>query len=952
LRITRIASAIILSSLALGAQSVGITTGDLKGRVRLSGTKDALPGAVLTLLNSVTGDRRTMKTSDQGEYGFWVVPAGMYTLTVEAPGCATRRIRDLQVLIGTVSVLDVELSKEAEGYVEVVADSRSVDPQRTQVSTVIDPAQIEGLPINRRSFVDFSLTVPGVVRSNTPLTGSVPTSGLSFHGMNPRQNRFLVDGLDNNDLGTGAVACPISQGAVKEFQVITGALPAEYGRMTGGVVNSILKSGTNETSGSVFGFYRPGQWDARPADGSDHSDFRQEQFGGTVGGAVIQDRLFYFASVERYRKRDTKDVSVDPVLAMPAITAAGFHVQNGSQDVEETQTTALVKLDYLPDSNNKWSFRLSTGQGNNENQIPWGDIVARSAGGTLDSRNNQLAVSHQWLGGTNWVNECRVMYANQHSSLESMDPSRGVSVTIMGVAQFGTQRLIPQDLKMDYLQFGDTATFSLGDHVLKAGVDLLHSQNRGTVEQNTAGVYVFQAIPGVIPDALSAFTGTYTGGFPFPAAYLQSWGTPSTRFSADSNALFLQDDWTITPRFLLKLGLRFDQENLPKFDQSPYYLLQHPGPGDRLPDGLHPYSQLFATDSDWSSSRLVPRASFSWQAKDPLRFYGGYGVYSGSTQLGSLFGPRLYNDRNTQTVLYTVLDGLNLPGYWLSGPGHTAPPAGTEANHVLVIPGAYRMPETKSWNLGLEWLPGPNHRLTLDLLYTRGSGFMNVRDVNAYVFDGASYRRPDSRYSQILRIDGTGESRYWGQTVDWQWKVNDAVSLGLSYTHGKAEDNYTDWTPDYPLQDTYDPGQEWGPSAEDMTHQVQLTGVFRSLSEQSIFRFWTASVIAQWASGRPYSQLVGYDQDRNGDGSADRPAGIGRNSERGPSTWNVDLRLSREVKLRKARMELLLEIFNLFNTANVLKVQNVLSAPEPHAYGSALEYGPMRQFQFGVKVTF
>ncbi len=961
MRFPSLTTAIVLSSLALGAQSVGVTTGDLKGHVRIAGTQEVPPGIALKLQNVATGEGRTATANERGEYGFRILPAGWYVLTAEAPGLSPRRIRDIQVLIGTVSVLDIELSKETEGSMDVTAEPSAPDPLRTQVSTVIDPVLLEGLPINRRSFVDFSLTVPGVARSNMPLTGAVPNSGLTFRGGNPRQNRFLVDGLDNNDLGTGAVACPVSQGAVREFQVITGAFSAEYGRATGGIVNSLLKSGGNRFAGSAFAFYRPGSWDARAADGSNGDEFRQEQFGGTFGGPLIPDRLFYFASLERYRKRDVNVVSIDPaVFASPTFIARGFQVENGSLPFEETQTSALVKFDYRPNDRNTWGLRLSYGDGSNENQIPWGGITARTSGGTLDSRNLQLALTHQWLGSERWINEARFLYARQDSVLKSMDPLHTVFVEIAGVAQFGQQRLTPQDTDMDYLQFIDTATIFSGDHTLKLGVDLLQSHNRGKVEQNTAGVHIFSELQGYFPTSLAAFNNG------FPAAYFQSWGNPATRFSTRSDALFLQDDWQITPAFLLKLGLRYDREVLPEFDTSAYADLQNP-PGTvdpvlgptRLPDGLHPYSKLFATDRDWSSSRLSPRVSFSWQAKDPLRLYGGYGVFSGSTQLGSLFGPRLYNNQNTQTSIYTFLDDIPrilnaeiplLLGFWGLGPSHPAPPAGTKP--LLVIPGSYGMPKTKAVNVGLEWVPGPSHRFTLDLMYSQGSGFMNVRDVNAYVMYGLIPRRPDLRYSQILRADGTGKSRYQGQTAAWQWKVNDDVAMSLSYTHGKAEDNYNDWNPDYPPQDTYAPDQEWGPSSEDQTHQIQLSGVFKSRFTHPWLRAWTVAVIAQYASGRPYSRLVGYDRDLNGDWASDRPAGIGRNSERGPDIKTVDLRLAREWKLSRTRLEFLLEVFNVFNTTNVLKVQNVLSAPEPHPYGSALEYGPKRQLQFGVKASF
>jgi len=939
------ALAILLPAASLAAQ---LTTGELRARVRVP---EAAGQVLLTLRNARTGELRTHLGRGGGEFDFRALPAGTYLLTVEAPGCGTRRLGDLQIPLGTVTLLEVELRKEGEGVAEVAAEA---DPQRTQVASVIGQDRIQELPIDRRSFVDFSLTVPGVARSSTPVSGAVPNSGLSFRGMNPRQNRFLLDGLDNNDLGTGAPGFPLSQEAVQEFQVVTGAPSAEFGRATGGVVNSVLKSGSNEASGSLFAFHRPGSWDARSAEGSERRSFRQDQIGATVGGPILPDRLFYFASAERFQKQDERVVSIDPVRALPLIAAQGFRVENGSQAFEETLSTGLVKLDYLPDDRNRLGLRVSLAQAYNENQIPWGGITARSAGGTRDSRNGTLALSHQWLGGTDWVNEARFQYARQAAALDSMDPDRTVSVSIAGTALFGTQRLTPQDTRTQYFQFADTATLSRGSHTLKAGIDLLHSRNRGTVEQNSAGVYIFEALSPTI-DALDAFSGNNPFGIPLPAAFLQSWGNPTTSFSANSSALFLQDDWQVTEAFLLKLGLRYDREDLPAFDQSVYATLHTPDPA-RLPDGAIPYSQLFATETDWSSGRLAPRAAFTWQAMDPLRVYGGGGIQSGSTQLGSLFGPRLYNDRDIRTTLTTLLDPGGIvfnPVSWLQ-PGHRypAPPPGYLP--LLVIPGAYRMPKSTTWNLGFEWTPTSEHRLTVDLLHARTQGLMNVRDVNAYVPDPVTGmpRRPDARFSQILRIDGTGESRYWGQTLAWHWKASPAFALAFGYTHGKAEDNYTDWTPDYPLQNTFDPGQEWGPSAEDQTHQLLLSAVYHTRSRHPLLRDSSVAVIAQYASGRPYSRLVGSDQDQNGDGSADRPAGVGRNSERGPDIKTVDLRLSRAFRARQAKLEVLVEIFNVFNTANVMKVQNVLSAPEPHAYGTVLEYGPMRQFQVGVKATF
>jgi len=956
----------------LVAQSSGITTADLKGEVLAEGSGQAIAGARVTLLNPATQGTRTFTTDVKGRFHFWLIPAGDYTLLIEAEGRTPRKIRNLSLRMASATALEVQLLPLAGAVVEVGAEIARIDPARTQVSQVIEPRFIEELPINRRSFVDFSLTVPGVVVSNTPVTGGVPNSGLSFRGMNPRQNRFLVDGLDNDDLGTGGLGAPLSQDAVQEFQVLTGGFSAEFGRAAGGIVNSVTKSGSNTLTGSLFTYLRPGQWDATSR-GQDTSAYRQAQSGLTVGGPLLPDRLFYFVSVEGFRKTDLNDVTIAPEV-LGAIRTAGFSVQAGMQPYEETQTSALVKLDFLQSSESRWGLRFIQGRATNENQIPWGGLSARSAGGTLNARDVSLALSHQWLGGSNWVNECRVMYSRRENGIQSMDPAGSVSVNILGTALFGTQRLTPQSTTSTHTQLVDTLTLALGSHTLKAGIDLLHSRNSGTVQMNTAGVYQFQAVPQLgIATPLDAFTGANPlGGTGFPVAFVQSWGSGSTRFNASTDAVFLQDEWQIHPRFLIKVGLRYDRESLPAFEAAPAYdALANPsadidpvyGP-QRLPDGDTSYSRQFEVQRDWSRSRVSPRLSLSWQAMDQLRAYAGYGVFTGSTTLGPVFAARISNDRETQTWIRTILDPAAasplLP--WANADGlaqdhrYTAPPAGYTP--TVSIPGSYGMPELKAWNVGLEWVPASAHRLYLDVEGSRGKGFMNLRDVNAYVpyYNSALatvvLRRPDMRFGSVFRIDGSGETRGLLETLGWQWRHGETLVLNLSYTHGKAEDNYIDSTPDFPPQNTFDPSSEWGPSSENQTHQVLLSAVYTSHSQAHPWlNRWDIALIGRYASGRPYSRLLGYDQNMNGDGTSDRPAGVGRNSETGPGTRNVDLRLTRPFDLGKARLSLEIEVFNLFNTSNVLQVQNVMTATTP-AYGSALVYGSMRQLQFGARLLF
>jgi len=947
------------------------THAELKGTVRSEAGKP-MAGLLLTLVNPATHETRIVKSDGEGRYGFALIHPGNYRLSVKDSG-VVRKVQDLVIPMASTLLLDLDLRSEAAGVVAVEVDASRMDPVRTQVSQIIGSDLIEGLPINRRSFADFSLTVPGVRTSNMPTTGGAPSSGLSFLGMNARQNRFLVDGLDNNDQGTGSVRSALSQEAVQEFQVITANYSAEFGRAAGGIVNSVLKSGTNTFAGSLFAYDRPGQWDARSAGGVGTKDFRQSQLGFSASGPILKDQLFFFACAERFQKRDQNSVLIDP-QALAIIQGAGFSAQSGTQPYEESQTTSLLKLDFAPSSNQRWGLRLIQNQSANENQIPWGGLVDRSAGGKLDERDTTVALTHQWLGSESWVNEARLQYGRRRNQYLSMDPTNGVSVTIAGTAAFGTQRLTPQDTTTETFQLVDVATFSMDRHTLKAGLDLLRTSNRGTVQENTAGIYQFSAIPagllpaplvGGFPTSLSAF------GAGFPVAFIQSWGSAYTSFRTESDAVFIQDDWQIHPRLLLKLGLRYERERLPEFEDAPAYgnLQNAPAVADpiygpvRLPDGAHPYSQLFQVQRNWDRSRVAPRLGFSWQASDELRAYGGWGVFSGSTQLGPLFGARLFNDQGTQTTMRTLLDPPTVWPYlsWTGADGvarnhrYAAPPSGYSP--TIVIPGNYGMPETKTWSLGLEWAPAAAHTFFLDFVKSRGEGFQNVRDVNAHVpyfspaLNMVLQRRPDMRFGSVQRIDGTGESRYQGETLGWQWKPSDSIQIKASYTHGKAEDNYIDWTPDFPPQDTFNPSNEWGPSCENLKHQGLLSAVWVSHSNTPWGRGWLVSVLARYASGRPYSKLLGYDRNLNGDPAADRPEGLERNSETLLPSRTVDMRLARRFNLSGCRLECSIEAFNLFNTANVLEVQNNLASTAP-AYGTALRFAPMRQLQFGVRARF
>jgi hypothetical protein len=949
----------------LSAQSTGTTSADLSVRVR-SESAQPIAGARVHLRQAASGLSRTLTADGEGRLQFRLLPVGSYSLRVEAVGFQVREYRELALRVGSVHSLEAVLVPEGRATVEVLGETPSLVLQRAQPADILDDAALRDLPTPRRKFTELSLITPHAVTVRLPVNAGAPDSGLSFAGASPRQNSFLVDGLDHNDLGNGNQRSTFSQEAIQEFQVIAAAASAEYGRALGGTINAITKRGTNDLQGSLFYFQRPGSLEASAPGNRETGSFRQHQFGATVGGPLIPDRLFYFVAAERLDLRDRNLVNIDP-LAAQLIRASGFQLQTGSLPTEETSTSLFLRLDFSQNARSQWTFSVARNLETNDNQIPWGGLVARSSGGRRETANLSLMASHQWQPSGNLIHEIRALYTSRDNRLRSLDEDHGVQVEIQGTATFGTQRLTPQDTLATYWQVVDTLTWATDRHTLKAGADLLWTHNRGESRQNFAGYYLFAALPPLgINTALEAFLAPNPyGGTGLPAAFVQAFGKAETRFRTDSQALFLQDEWQLHPRLLVRLGLRFERESIPAFEDVPDYadLVNPPATVDpfwgptRLPDGPYSYSALFRPSLDWGGSRLLPRVSFNWQCRDDLRVFGSFGAYSGSTNLAPVFGTRMINGREVVGVLRTVPD-FTMPSpwsSWASGDGlavnrrYTTPPPGLR---VLAIPGTYRLPLQRQEGLGAEWTPRPGMRVSLDLLHGRAEGLMNVRDINARVPVGGGARRPDLRYGSVYRTDDSGESRFRSASLAWHWTPDPRMAWTASYTWSRAEDNVTDWAFTLPAQNTFDPASEWGPAYQDQRQRLLFSGMFRSGSNLSPWlRHWTLAVVARIASGRPYSQLVGYDRNQDGDPAADRPEGVGRNSETTPWTRNVDLRISRTFPMGKTRTELLVDLFNLFNTVNTVEVQNNLASQTP-SYGTRLQVAPMRQVQLGLRLTF
>ena len=282
-------------------------------------------------------ERSTTANSD-GEYHLIALPPGTYTVTVQAAGFAKAEAKNVTITVGQSAELPVALAVSGgQTSITVSSEAALIETTRTSTTETVDQRSIDSLPINGRNYIDFTKTNSQVVADNAPSIGAAPTSGLNFGGQRARANLVNVDGADAIDNSTNGVRSTVSQEAVKEFQIITNGYAAEYGRASGGVVNIVTRSGSNDMHGSIFGFLRNRKFQAvnRFSNVKDPA-YTRVQAGFALGGAIKKDKTFYYFAYETTRRHETgfsfiggDNYGLTPFDASPyfAAPAGTFNVQ-------------------------------------------------------------------------------------------------------------------------------------------------------------------------------------------------------------------------------------------------------------------------------------------------------------------------------------------------------------------------------------------------------------------------------------------------------------------------------------------------------------------------------------------------------------------------------------------------------------------------------------------------
>lgn len=297
----------------------------------------AVAGATVEIKNQATNEARTVTTNSDGEYSVGNLNVGLYTVSVTAQGFAISSVKDVRISVAFVTEQNLTASPAgATAQVNITSGDTSTQVNTTdqQLSTIITNQKIMDLPLLSRDPSSLVLLSPGTVQTDTGL------GGFSINGSRERNNNFLVDGVDNNDTDVpgipGGVATP-NIDATEEFRVITANGSAEYGRNTGGIITTATKRGTNDYHGNVYYYYRSDQFAARNFfDTTGSADpLKRKQYGGSLGGPVFKDKLFFFFNYEGNRS-DSGSQQLRLVPTAAARTGVFTTAQFGTLDIRPT----------------------------------------------------------------------------------------------------------------------------------------------------------------------------------------------------------------------------------------------------------------------------------------------------------------------------------------------------------------------------------------------------------------------------------------------------------------------------------------------------------------------------------------------------------------------------------------------------------------------------------------
>lgn len=1001
IRLPRLMRLCGLLALALAVSRIAFAQGPT---ARLSGvvTDQAgavIVGATINVHNTEIGLERSTTTSNEGQYLLTELRPGFYEITVEASGFASSPPIKVELTVGENATRNFSLRVAGTTQeIDVPGGVSLIESTRTEQSQVIDERRIVNLPINGRNFLDFVLLTPNVDvgRSNIGQIrpGEPNQIDLSFMGLEEIASQVTVDGADNTNRTFGRSRSTPSEEAVREFRVVTNSYAADLGPAAGAVISIITRSGTNALHGSAYYYLRNDALDARnllAAPGFD--ELRQNQFGGTLGGPLIRNRLFLFGNYEGQRRSESpfySSVLLNNLTAINAVKQSlGLSPEVLAGKTRQTNYDSLtIRNDYQATAGHLLSliYRFRDDRDRNLGTAT-GQFSAPSNFRHADISDHALVMNATSILSSRLVNQGLFQFARRKFDFPSVDfePYLQIPYTL----DMGRHLNAPDATGETRFEFGDTLSYTRGAHNVKFGGQLYHLRLNITLDVADPAFAVF-------PNLDAFFGRPPFPPFPFAAGFSFAQAPDGTRppapreFTSSANlpifdalthdhsslthyALFAQDQWRVTPKLTLNYGLRWDVDDRPKELFDGYYKVFQPRAGIA-------YSLL--------ADRLVLRA--------------GGGIYQGVIDAATFGGARILGQDPTLavnpdfSVVRSSLRVLGIANPTDAAPAflqfvrtgiYTSPASGQPPFPALVLATHRTHPRSLysyQWNVLVDYRIANDLALSVGYVGVRG---LNLSGGSALNIAPALRKLPtgENDYSiapgvLVPRVfnplvaansdffDGLGQSNYHAGTITLTERFSRHYSFTTNYTWSKAIDNSGSQNlADLP-EDNYRRDLERARSKQHVPHR--FVGSFIAEGpEKSWLRDFRFSFISTLAGAHYYTIFAGSDVNHDGNPRTDRVGTVGRNTFKGDGYANLDLRLSRVIRFSdRTRAEIIAEAFNLLNTLNVTEVNSVYGAPqfvgpEPKKFGGRVaaplsSFGtiraiaPPRQIQFAFRLTF
>jgi hypothetical protein len=875
---------LVLVSLLVAPALFGqFETSEVLGSVHDS-SNASLPNATVTLTNQQTGVEAKTVTNENGEYDFFNVQIGLYTVKVEHPGFSVASASDIRVEVNARQRVDIVLQVGAvSDTVNVSAAASTLTTDSSEHSQVIGTQAAMELPLNGRDPTDLALLATNTVKSPIAIsfgpTGTPREGAFNVNGMRSTYNFFLVDGMDNTAYGTSnqgysAQVVQLSPDALAEFRVITSNYSAEYGRVGGAVVNAVMRSGTNQFHGTAYEFFRNTDLNAAGYDfGSAvfvKPPLQRNQFGVTIGGPLIKNKLFFFADYEGLRQLqhyfnfdsipDANDrAGILPVPVYDPLTKT-LYPANTQIPVSTLNPFAAAVLDGLPapngagrasnygdlllirDYGDKYDAKID-GQINDrmsafvrfsqrkDLDYYQPDIPGPSGGdgnGYIHSIDQNASIGYTWTVTSSSVLEARFGFDHVLAGKEpaylggpSMEALYGIpglptspsltgglnSQNISGFSQLGRQTSNPQfqnptsfNPKLNYSWVKGRHSIKFGYEFLAVRTEILdvnplygEDQYTGQFSKPTCAILGLAAGCTIANDATSYNLADFIFGTP---SIINLGNEAVVNLRQHVNSLYAQDDFRVTPKLTVNLGLRWEYAT-PLFERDNNYSDFDPATNTMIKasSGSIYNRSLVQPDHKDFGPRLG--LAYSFDSKTVMR--AGYGIsYSFFNRVGSAL-----EGINAPQALFGVINqsipaGGAVPANFLTTQNSFTTGIDNPANfnpansNVVYIPSNLKWPYIQNWffslqrelglNTVLEVAYNGNHSLRLPIIADYNQAAPNLPGQTL----GLQVREPIPSYGPITWVDPAGDNDYNGLSVRLEHRFSRGLYLLNSFTWGKA----------------------------------------------------------------------------------------------------------------------------------------------------------------------